>query len=116
MNLTSLEYLSLTKLETKGRGQRKSQLKKPKERLKMTKPRKPAKARKKIRKKEQAKLELKIQKKIQQEEVRILSKSRTKRTQKDPTPELILDKNEPYEDLIDIHQKFLLSYSGTSRL
>ncbi|KAL8149780.1 hypothetical protein AgCh_006695 [Apium graveolens] len=59
--------------------------------------------REQIRKEEEAKLELKIQRRMQLEEEKLLAKSRTKRTRRDPTPEFISDDDEEKQkDLKDM--------------
>ncbi|KAL8089036.1 hypothetical protein AgCh_038700 [Apium graveolens] len=55
------------------------------------------------KKEEESNLELKIQKRTQLEEEKLLAKSRTKRTRKDPTPEVIFDDDEEKQkDLKDM--------------
>lgn len=54
---------------------------------------------------EEAKLELKVQKRIQEEEDRILKRSGSKRIQREISPELISDEDEPEDNLMQmIHE------------
>ncbi|KAL8120547.1 hypothetical protein AgCh_017651 [Apium graveolens] len=85
----------------KGKKSKKDQGKKETEAAKQ---RKLEEVREQIRKEEEAKLELKIQKRMQLEEDKLLAKSRSKRTRRDPTPELISDdeEEEKQKDLKDM--------------
>ncbi|KAL8114413.1 hypothetical protein AgCh_021315 [Apium graveolens] len=78
------------RIGAKGKKSKKDQSKKESEAAKQ---RKLEEVREQIRKEEEAKLELKIQKRMQLEEEK-LAKSRSKRTRRDPTPELISDDEE----------------------
>ncbi|KAL8125255.1 hypothetical protein AgCh_012802 [Apium graveolens] len=89
------------RIGAKGKKIKKDQSKKE---VEAAKQRKLEEVREQIRKEEVAKLELKIQKRMQLEEKKLLAKSRSKRTWRDPTPELISDyeEEERQKDLKDM--------------